>query len=109
MLSEHLFYEVEMTFCLAALLVSRQGMGSDQATHNARVETFPIHIRQLIDFLWMEKPRYGKQRLLFASDYFAAGKWVKIRPERPDVLNDALRHKMGRRPPDLQPRTERRA
>jgi hypothetical protein len=95
MLSEHLFYEIEMTFSLAALLVSTQGRGFDQVTHNARVETFPIHVRQLINFLWVEKPRYGKPCPLFASDYFAPGEWVKIRPERPDVLNEALRHKIG--------------
>lgn len=95
MLSEHLFYEVQMTFGLAALLASTRATAVDFPTHNARVETFPMHVRQLIEFLWLEKERYGKTRELFAADYFAPGEWADLRPERPDILNEALRHKIG--------------
>jgi hypothetical protein len=95
MLSEHLFYEVQMTFSLAALLASGQVAVLNQILVNTQIEALTIHIRQLIDFLWMEKPRHGKKHDLFAADYFVPDEWVKIRPDRPEVLNEALRHKIG--------------
>jgi hypothetical protein len=95
MLTEHLFYEVQMTFHLAAVLHSTQGTVLDQLVRNAQIEAFTIHVRQLIDFFWMERSRKGKKRDAFAADYFAPGEWVNIRPQRSDVLNEALRHKVG--------------
>jgi hypothetical protein len=51
-LSEHLFYEVQMTFSLATFLAEAQGAVSNQISRNAEIEAFTIHVRQLIDFLW---------------------------------------------------------
>lgn len=94
-LSEHLYYEVQMTFLLADWLVHTQGAVLNQTARNAEVEAFTIHVRQLIDFLWMEQPQDSKKRDAFAADYFAPGEWDKLRPSRPAVLDSALRRKVG--------------
>jgi hypothetical protein len=94
-LTEHLLYEVQMTFSLAAWLVHTQGTVLNQTARNAEVEAFTIHVRQLIDFLWMEQPQDEKHRNAFAADYFARGEWDTLRPARPAVLDSALRRKVG--------------
>jgi hypothetical protein len=94
-LTEHLYYEVQMTFALGAWLVHSQGTVLNQTARNAEVEAFTIHARQLIDFLWMEQPQDEKRRNAFAADYFARGEWARLRPERPAVLSAALRRKVG--------------
>lgn len=30
-----------------------------------------------------------------AADYFPPGEWARLRPERPQILNDALRRRVG--------------
>jgi len=94
-LTEHLYYEVQMTFGLGAWLVHSQGTVLNQTARNAEVEAFTIHVRQLIDFLWMEQPQDSKKRDAFAADYFAPGEWDKLRPARPQILEPALRRKVG--------------
>jgi hypothetical protein len=94
-LSEHLFYEVQMAFSLATYLAQTRGTVTNQITRNAEIEAFTIHVRQLIDFLWMDRPEKSKNTNAFAADYFAPGEWAKIRPKRPEILNAALRHKVG--------------
>jgi hypothetical protein len=95
LLSEHLQYEVMMTFGLARFLVETQGTVLNQLMSNAEIEAFTIHVRQLIDFLWTDRPAPSKSTDAFASDYFALGEWAKLRPERPAILNEALRRKVG--------------
>jgi hypothetical protein len=95
LLSEHLQYEVMMTFGLARLLVETQGTMLNQLAHNAEIEAFTIHVRQLIDFLWTDREERPKSTDAFASDYFAAGEWAKLRPERPAILSEALHRKVG--------------
>jgi hypothetical protein len=97
-LTEHLRYEVEMTFYVASLLVNTQGTVLDPFARNAQIEAFTIHLRQLIDFFWKDRRPGERPRAepdAFASDYFALGEWEKLRPERPAVLNAALREKVG--------------
>jgi hypothetical protein len=95
LLSEHLHYEAMMTFGLARLLVETQGTVLNQLVHNAEIEAFTIHVRQLIDFLWTDREERPKSTDAFASDYFAAGEWAKLRPERPAILSEALHRKVG--------------
>jgi hypothetical protein len=95
LLSEHLHYEVFMTFGLAVLLNQTQGTVSNQVAHNAQIEAFTIHVRQLHDFLWNDRSRNPSSRDAFASDYFPDGEWERLRPERPAILNDPLRRKVG--------------
>jgi hypothetical protein len=44
MLTEHLFYEVQMTFFLARVLAAGDGMG-DISQRNAELEAFTVHVR----------------------------------------------------------------
>jgi hypothetical protein len=95
MLSEHLVYEVEMMFFLAERLMRTAGTVPDWSMRNAEVESLAVHVRQLIDFFWSEKPQTADKRDAFASDFFDAGEWARIRPTRPNVLGPALRRKVG--------------
>jgi hypothetical protein len=93
LLSEHLCYEVEMTYCLAAWLGA---FPNASLVHNAALEAFTIHVRQLTDFFWPQHPRRGGDSPdAFASDFFEEGEWERLQPERPDVLSDAIRKKIG--------------
>jgi hypothetical protein len=94
MLTEHLFYEVQMTFYLARVLAAG-GDVRDLSQRNAEIEAFTIHVRQLTDFLWCERPRTNAQRDAFAADYFEEGEWNSLRPARSAVLSTALRRKVG--------------
>src|ERR1044071_5847097 len=92
LLSEHLHYEVVMTFGLARLLVDTQGAAVNRLVRYAQLEAFTIHVRQLIDVLWGDRKRPTDA---VASDYFAPGEWANLRPERPAILSDSLYDKVG--------------
>jgi hypothetical protein len=93
LLTEHLFYEVQMTFDLAMLLVSSHV--PNVLVRNAMVETFPMHVRQLTEFFWNERSSNPKaERDAFAADYFNPGEWASLRPECPADL-DAVWEKVG--------------
>jgi hypothetical protein len=94
LLSDHLYYEVHMVFYLAALLARTRQPVPDQFVLNAQIEAFTIHVRQLIDFLWGHRSN-PKDSDAYAADFFASGEWSKLRPERPEILNEALRRKVG--------------
>ena len=95
-LSEHLCYEVEMTFHLADWLNEFAQPWSFPA-HNAVLEAWTIHLRQLIDFFWPK----GERRVVegipdaIAADFFEEGEWERLCPERPEVLSEAIRKKIG--------------
>jgi hypothetical protein len=94
LLSEHLCYEVEMTYSLALWLAAFAGV--DQLVHNAVLESFTIHLRQLIDFFWPSgNRRVGDNPDALAADFFEEGEWDRLRPERPVVLSEAVGHKVG--------------
>ena len=84
-----------MTFFLAGRLIDTQGTVLDWSARNAEIESFTIHVRQLIDFFWGEQPQTESKRDAFAADYFDAGEWPRLRPERPEVLSKAVRKKVG--------------
>lgn len=93
LLTEHLWYEVQMTFDLVLVLAT--STVHHPLVKNAMVETFPMHVRQLCDFFWNERsPKSKAQRDAFAADYFDPGEWARLRPECPAVL-DAVRTKVG--------------
>lgn len=85
-LTEHLFYEVQMTFFLAAQLDTPTGSRLDVSLRNAQVEAFTLHLRQLTEFFWGEPDRDRVRRHAFASDYFDEGEWERLRPELPSIL-----------------------
>ena len=94
LLSEHLCYELQMTFSLAAGLESTAGTVFDQWVRNARIEALTMHVRQTIDFLWGDRSN-RRARDAYAADYFAPGEWARLRPARPAILSEALRSKVG--------------
>lgn len=100
-LTEHLQYEVQMTFDLADVLNSvfagPPATPLDQVLRNATLEAFTIHLRQMIDFFWSDRSPRRKlsQRDAFASDYFDPGEWKQLRPTRPPSLNRLLAAKVG--------------
>jgi hypothetical protein len=86
LLTEHLFYEVQMTFFLAGQLDSPTGSRIDVSLRNAQIEAFALHLRQLTEFLWGEPERERQERHAFAEDYFPEGEWARLRPELPAIL-----------------------
>src|SRR4051812_45404636 len=85
-LTEHLFYEVQMTFFLAAQLSTPTGSRLDVSLRNGQVEAFALHLRQLTEFFWGEPDRDRERRHAFAADYFADGEWARLRPQLPGIL-----------------------
>jgi hypothetical protein len=85
-LTEHLFYEIQMTFFLAAQLDTPTGSRLDVSLRNAQIEAFTLHLRQLTGFFWGEPGRTGEQRHAYAADYFPDGTWARLRPELPAIL-----------------------
>jgi hypothetical protein len=86
-ISEDLHYEVQM------LLGSAQGLDPETTAegtlHNALVESFAIHLRNMLDFLWPDKPK-RKSDWVIAADFFPSpSDWEKLRPEISQLLLDS--------------------
>jgi hypothetical protein len=64
---EHLLYEAGMLYDVTVKLLNRHHK-DDPILENALLESFGIHSRNLIDFLWLDKPM--KPTDAIASDYF---------------------------------------
>lgn len=93
LLTEHLAYEVWMTFDLALTLATVRV--NNLLVQDALVEVLPIHVRQLNDFFWKVRRSDSKSsRDAFAADYFDPGEWVSPRPSRPAEI-DAVWKKVG--------------
>lgn len=93
-LSEHLLYELQMTFALASRLDSGAGTVPNVDARNAEVEAFAMRLRLLIEFFWMESPQTIDRRNAFAADYFQQRE-QRLRPERPDALGKEFRARIG--------------
>jgi hypothetical protein len=94
-LSEHLLYELQMTFMLASQLDGSAGTVPNVNARNAEVEAFAIHLRQLIEFFWIERPQTEARRNAFAADYFESGRWQQLRPARPAALGRDFHKSIG--------------
>jgi len=81
---KYLGYEVGMMWSLAHILAAdNQGQG---VIHNALVESFLIHARILIEFLYKNQPYKDTVR---ASQYFTSDSpWKSIRPQKTDLLKE---------------------
>ncbi len=77
-------YEVWMLWSLANILATdNQGKG---VIHNALVESFLIHARILIEFLYKNGPYKDTVR---ASQYFTSDShWKSMRPKKTDLLEE---------------------
>ncbi|MBW8001017.1 MAG: hypothetical protein FVQ80_03235 [Planctomycetes bacterium] len=80
---EHLEYEVWMLWSLANILAADDQGKS--VIHNALLESFLIHTRILIEFLYKDEPYKDNVR---ASQYFTPdSSWESIRPPKTKLLN----------------------
>jgi hypothetical protein len=78
---EHLLYEAGMLYEVTGKLMNRHHR-DDLVVENALLESFGIHCRNLIDFLWLEEPM--KKTDAIAADYFD-GDWDP--PEQSERLS----------------------
>jgi len=75
--AEHLWYEFDMFLGLTALLgssrqlVAPSGEGA-RRLNNGLIESFVIHFRNVVDFLYLDRPRSTD---VVASDFCASGAW----------------------------------
>jgi hypothetical protein len=81
--SDHLHYEFWMLMSVARGLAT--GITGDSVINNALLESFTMHSRVLLDFLYSESPR---QDDVVAEDFFdGPDAWSALRPEKPSTLN----------------------
>ena len=82
--SEHLFYEVGMFGTLARALAT--GVFGAGSINNAVLESFTVHARVLLDFLFANKPRPDD---VVAEDFFPTPeRWPTVRGDMPPLLKD---------------------
>lgn len=90
--SEHVHYEIDMFFETVEVR-SRPAfnewtlslLGHPQRMNNALIESFVVHLRNLIDFLYL--PSKGTD--VVAEDFVPAPGWAGIRPQISPVLATA--------------------
>jgi hypothetical protein len=97
--SEHVLYEVQMLFATATRLrehvkgVQRLPWELEMAT----IESFAMHTRVLIEFLWRE-PQPGQKRRhkedAFAADFMPPDEWQRVR-RPPETTLDGLWNRAG--------------
>ncbi len=81
---EHLAYEVQMLRGTAELL---RGPELLRIVNNAVVESFGLHLRNLVKFLYDDRPEVDD---VVAGDFFDdPEEWKQMRPELPEPLREA--------------------
>jgi hypothetical protein len=93
-LSEHVLYECEMLEAVVALLggaaLNRLDGRTNVAVENALVESFGMHVRALIEFLYTDSPKRPDDGI--AADLVSdVGMWTDEREAMPAALSDAKR------------------
>jgi hypothetical protein len=83
-LKHHVLYELNMLIIIANAVVS--GIAGKSPLNNSLIESFAIHVRNLIDFLWPVKPSNDH---VISNDFFGNNEWITIRPEIPVILKKA--------------------
>jgi hypothetical protein len=82
--SEHVKYEIEMLAATTSFFSKSPG-GTDQAAWNAYLESFVLHVRNLIDFYYPPERRKG---LILAQDYSDVTKWNGSLPAMTPLLKE---------------------
>ena len=91
---EHIAYEVDMFFftvevrrrpSFSSILSTSEDPGR---VNNAFIESFVVHFRNVIDFLYIDNPRPTD---IVASDFFDPATWESIRPLMTSALDSARR------------------
>jgi len=92
--SEHLAYEVDMFFGMVELRLrpsfpSLLSVSADPIRlNNALIESFVVHFRNIIDFLYVDRPRPTD---VVASDFFDPAAWESRKPPLSGTLDTARR------------------
>jgi hypothetical protein len=85
--SEHVCYEIWMMHHMGKALTA--GMAGSGPIHNAFTNSFALHVRNLIEFLY-ETKTVAKNDAIVAEDYFSPpGVWTSIRLNQPPALKHA--------------------
>lgn len=85
--SEHLCYEIWMLHQLGITLAN--GLPGKGPILNAFINSFAVHVRNLVDFLFDNKGN-AKGDAILAEHYFDKPEdWASIRPERSERLKQA--------------------
>lgn len=85
---EHLFYEIAMLVDVSRLDLRIIPDELKVVVNNLMVESFAIHLRSLIDFLY--KPSHTRNTDVYAENFFSnQNEWATIRPTISDSLKDA--------------------
>lgn len=85
--SEHVCYEIWMMHHLGHALAT--GLTGEGPIHNSFVNSFAIHVRNLVEFLYESKAE-AKSDAILAEDYFSApDDWTSIRLSLPVTLKNA--------------------
>ncbi len=85
--SEHLCYEIWMFHHMGRALTF--GLSGEGPIHNVFINSFAIHVRNLIDFLYESKGD-SKADAILAEHYFDSPKdWLDARPPKSDILKKA--------------------
>ena len=83
--SNHLHYEVWMLNSLAQAIAS--GIANQGWLTNALLESFVVHVRGVMDFLYNDAPQNDD---VAAQDFFAsADTWTSVRPGLSELLSKA--------------------
>ena len=97
-LSEHVLYEVEMLFQVA----NRLRAHTDDTERlpweleNACIESFALHCRVLIDFVWKDPDPQGRfPDDAFAADFLHPGVWAEIRERIQQSKLDGVAQRTG--------------
>lgn len=87
--SEHLLYEYRMMFWTAKEL--HKAIPKEGFAHNAILESFAIHVRNLIEFFFNDTQKYNDDVL--ADHYFDHEKneWKNIRPIQSPLLKSTIK------------------
>jgi hypothetical protein len=89
--AEHLYYEVGMFLNLAKVLAT--GALGEGSLNNAVLESFTVHPRVLLEFLFGENLRDDD---VVADDFLGSeGRWANLAGEIPPILN-AVRQRVGK-------------
>jgi hypothetical protein len=89
---EHVFYEIDHFFWLAELLgkpnhiINAPSLKDVARLNNILIEGCTIHLRNVIDFLYLAKPFPTD---VVAEDFLPIGDWDKIRPAITSSLDAA--------------------
>lgn len=80
--AEHVAYEIDMFFGMVEVLIRPSVIGATSAAEatrfkNALIEVFAIHLRNLVDFLYLERLQPTD---VVATDFCATGAWEAVKP-----------------------------